>query len=115
MKKTRITRVESWVNLGIPDCILSMCGRFLMVELKVAKPNGTIKLSPHQVSFHLAHSEYPCFILASFGEPGKREIWLYPAEKAMELAKGKLPPEEIFSDSAEGWEMVELRLAQLCE
>jgi hypothetical protein len=49
MTGAKITRVESWVNLGIPDCIVGLDNNFHLVELKVAQPNGKVKLSPHQI------------------------------------------------------------------
>jgi hypothetical protein len=107
MKKTRITRVESWVNLGIPDCILAIGGHFVMMELKVASPTGRVKLSAHQVAFHEAHREYPCFILVEHGVPRKREIWLYPASRARELSQGVLQPDVRISQSSEGWAKLE--------
>ena len=107
MKKTRITRVESWVNLGIPDCILSLEKRFMLVELKVAAPSGRVKLSAHQVAFQEAHRDYPCFILASFGEARKREIWLYPSHRAKDLAVGVCQPDIRIPENAQGWEKLE--------
>lgn len=107
MTKTRITRVESWVNLGIPDCILAVGGRFVLMELKVASPAGRVKLSAHQVAFHEAHKDCPCFILAEHGVPRKREIWLYPASRARELSQGVLQPDVRIPQSAEGWAKLE--------
>jgi hypothetical protein len=107
MTKTRITRVESWVNLGIPDCILSINKQFALMELKVASKSGRVKLSAHQVAFHEAHAEYPCFILASFGEPRKREVWLYPAHRARALAVGFCEPDIRIPEGVEGWAKLE--------
>lgn len=107
MKKTRITRVESWVNLGIPDCVLSLNKKFLLAELKVATASGRVKLSAHQVAFHEAHADYPCFIVVSHGQPRKREVWLYPAHRARELSMGHIAPDVTVPDSAEGWAKLE--------
>jgi hypothetical protein len=105
--------VESWVNLGIPDCILSIDKRFVLVELKVAAKSGRIKLSAHQVAFHEAHKEYLCFILASFGEVGSREIWLYPSCRVKELANKVCDPDLRVKENAEGWETMERTIIQL--
>ena len=50
------TRLENSSVQGTPDLLgYNKNGRFFTVELKVAKRNK-IKLSPHQISFHLRHS-----------------------------------------------------------
>ena len=50
------TRLENSSVQGTPDLLgYNKNGHFFTVELKVAKRNK-IKLSPHQVSFHLRHS-----------------------------------------------------------
>ena len=49
------TRLENSSVQGTPDLLgHNKKGRFFTVELKVAKRNK-IKLSPHQISFHLRH------------------------------------------------------------
>ena len=49
------TRLENSSVQGTPDLLgYNKNGRFFTVELKVAKHNK-IKLSPHQISFHLRH------------------------------------------------------------
>ena len=54
-----ITRIESRVNLGIPDCLVAfkVPGEFVMVELKVVRRGRKVALSPHQVSFHAKHAD----------------------------------------------------------
>lgn len=65
MKRTKITRVESVATLGFPDCVLALAGKLFLVELKVATPTGRVKISPHQVAFHVGHQDSPCFILVA--------------------------------------------------
>ena len=49
------TRLENSSVQGTPDLLgYNKNGHFFTVELKVAKRNK-IKLSPHQISFHLRH------------------------------------------------------------
>ena len=49
------TRLENSSVQGTPDLLgYNKKGHFFTVELKVAKRNK-IKLSPHQISFHLRH------------------------------------------------------------
>ena len=68
MKRTKITRVESVATLGFPDCVLALAGKLFLVELKVATPSGRVKVSPHQVAFHVGHQDVPCFILVACGD-----------------------------------------------
>ena len=49
------TRLENSSVQGTPDLLgYNKNGRFFTVELKVAKHNK-VKISPHQISFHLRH------------------------------------------------------------
>jgi hypothetical protein len=87
------TRIESRVNLGIPDCLLAFPhGEFVMVELKVVKRGRKVALSPHQVSFHVKHADLRCptFVLVQYYPPGtahasKSELLLYAGEQAIDL------------------------------
>ena len=50
------TRLENSSVQGTPDLLAwNKKGRFFTVELKVSKHNK-VKISPHQISFHLRHS-----------------------------------------------------------
>ena len=89
----RLTRIESRVGLGIPDCLLAIrnCG-FAMLELKVVKRGRKVQLSPHQIAFHLAHAklQVPTFILVQYHPPGvahaRGASWLlYEGEQAQDL------------------------------
>jgi len=75
-----LTRLESRVGLGIPDCLVALGprpeGRFVMVELKVVTRGKKVALSPHQVAFHLKHASLNCptFILVEYRPPGTRSV-----------------------------------------
>ena len=90
-----ITRIESRVNLGIPDCLVAfkVPGEFVMVELKVVRRGRKVVLSPHQVSFHAKHADMNCptYILVQYFPPGATrtshsELRLYAGEQAVELS-----------------------------
>jgi len=88
------TRIESRVNLGIPDCLLAFPhGMFVMVELKVVKRGRKVNLSPHQVAFHINHADLRCptYILVQHQPAGtahasKSELLLFCGEQAIDLA-----------------------------
>lgn len=107
MKKTILTRVESWVNLGIPDCIVALDNRLFLVELKVVKKGNKVAIRPHQVAFHTMHGLYPCFILVEVGAGRAKELKLYHARQVIDLAENgvKLTPAGVFPSS--DWQGVE--------
>jgi hypothetical protein len=52
-------------------------GEFLLVELKVVKQGLKVKLSPHQVAFHLKHAadlRCPTFIIVHYSPVAKKEL-----------------------------------------
>jgi len=64
MKEISFTRLENMSSLGTPDVLAyNKKHTFFTVELKVAKGNS-VKLSPHQISFHVRHP-HNTFILVS--------------------------------------------------
>lgn len=86
------TRIESRVNLGIPDCFLAFRnGEFVPVELKVVKHGRKVRLSPHQVAYHLRHAQNGnrTFILVEYRPPRSLKqdpkILLFRGAQAMEL------------------------------
>lgn len=91
MPQTHITRIESRVNLGIPDCLVAVAGRFLPVELKVVTSGRKVRLSPHQVAFHVKHADMGCptFILVEYHPPegsGKKpQILAYEGKTAEDI------------------------------
>jgi Holliday junction resolvase len=86
-----IERIENRINAGVPDLLIGIGERFVMVELKrVQHGHGSgVKISPHQVAFHIRHSRKgrPCFVLIHRDEmltkPGF--IALYRGEDAIKL------------------------------
>lgn len=95
IQNCHITRIESRVNLGIPDCLIAFPhGEFVMLELKVVKRGRRVNLSPHQVAFHMKHADLRCptFILVQYFPAGetyasKSELRLYAGGQALELNK----------------------------
>lgn len=87
MTSTKITRVESWVNLGIPDCIVALGEAFHLVELKVADEKGRVKISPHQIAFHSAHKGYPVWLFVQHEKARRARLLIYPAWQSYEVAK----------------------------
>lgn len=81
------------MNLGIPDCLIALKNdAFVMVELKVVKGGRKIRLSPHQISFHVRHAEYnvPTFILVQYQPAGtvsatKAELLLFRGAQIMDV------------------------------
>ncbi len=61
-----IERIENRVNLGIPDMLIGVGNRFVMLELKVAT-GRKVELRPHQVAFHMRHGR--------LGRPGFILVW----------------------------------------
>lgn len=99
-----ITRIESRVGLGIPDCLVAFRnpGVFVLLELKVVKKGKKVALSPHQIAFHAKHADLDCptFILVQYHPPGtthihKTELLLYRGDQAIELAQRGVDTEPI--------------------
>ena len=76
------TRLENTSLLGTPDLLgYNTSGHFFTVELKVTK-GKKIRLSPHQISFHIKHPKHS-FILAR--HLGQRCLKLFPGSMVLEL------------------------------
>lgn len=60
-----IERIENRVNLGIPDMLVGVGDRFVMVETKVVQRGLKVNLRPHQIAFMARQSAKgrPCFVL----------------------------------------------------
>jgi hypothetical protein len=115
----RITRLESRVGLGIPDCLIAFPGKWVMLELKVVRRGRKVNLSPHQIAFHLVHGEMrvPTFILVQYFPPGvtqgaKSELLLFRGDQAEELHHLGVDAEPHDSWSLTGpvWHMLRLKL-----
>jgi hypothetical protein len=64
MPEISFTRLENLSGFGTPDLLCyNKKGTFFTCELKVTKSNS-VKLSPHQISFHVKHPRNT-FILVS--------------------------------------------------
>jgi len=113
LTKAKITRIESWASLGFPDCVIAIGDRFVLVELKVAKVSARVELSPHQVAFHVNHSAYPCFVLASMGSGPSAELLLFHAGVVKDLALSTVndvKPVLKTLQNKEGWELLQMVL-----
>ena len=102
--KIRWTRIENTSLLGTPDLLGYNANRFFFtVELKVANGNK-VRLSPHQISFHVRHP-INTFILVKT----KAACRLYLGEQVKELFACGLSLEPV----ACGWKEVRLWLEDL--
>lgn len=94
-----VERIENRVNAGMPDLLVGIGRRFVMVELKRVQFGQTVSISPHQVAFHIRHTRAlrPCFILihqdAKQSRPGG--IFLYSGADAIQLYDNGLKTEPL--------------------
>ena len=78
----RWTRIENTSLLGTPDLLgYNAFWHFFTVELKVCKSNS-VRLSPHQISFHVTHPKNSFILVKSLGP---RSVKLYPGSAVREL------------------------------
>ena len=89
-EKYIITRIESYVTPGFPDCLIYHKDiGFFTVELKVVRRNkkgiGKVLVSPLQIAWNTLHAAHnaPSFILIY--DPGKRLTKLFSSAKLLEL------------------------------
>ena len=76
------TRLENLSGLGTPDLLgYNTSGHFFTVELKVTK-GKKIRLSPHQISFHVKHPKNSFILIRHLGQ---RCLKLVPGNKVLEL------------------------------
>ena len=74
MPEISFTRIENLSSFGTPDLLAyNKNHTFFTVELKVAKGNS-VKLSPHQISFHVRHS-HNTFILVSSERDSSHKLY----------------------------------------
>ena len=103
----RLTRLESWASLGVPDLVVcSELGKFYFVELKTTK-GFAVRLSPHQVSWMTQHKHAPTYI---FVHTKNADIFVYNGEQAIELVdRGLLlEPQFKFSNPVNWQEFLDL-------
>ena len=98
------TRLESRVNLGIPDCLVALRrrGAFTLVELKVVARGQRVRLSPHQIAFHHRHAELGCstFIVILYVPAGGSaskdgKLLVYHGAQVLELAQSGIRTDPI--------------------
>jgi hypothetical protein len=115
-----IERIENRVNLGIPDMLLGVGERFVMMELKVVQRGLKVGLRPHQIAFMERQSGKgrPCFILVlqSGGTVLKpAAVHLYHGRDAIKLAEVGLRLQSLKSWPSRGmnWEDLYKTLSEM--
>lgn len=95
LKHYQWLRLESYATQGVPDLLgTTKDGMFFTVELKVTK-SKRVKVSPHQIAFHKARSNSPCFILVKSlvqAPPKKSQLYLYHSSKLDQLLTNGIEP-----------------------
>lgn len=108
-----IERVENRVNLGVPDMMIGVGDRFVLVELKVVSKGLKVGLRPHQIAFMTRHAAKgrPCFVLVlDMGNTLRPStIRLYHGRDAMALATEgiKLDPLRCWPSRGMPWKELE--------
>ena len=76
-------RIENWALPGTPDLLgYNSNGTFFTVELKFTKVHS-VRLSPHQISFHVKHPKNTFILVACSEKLG--HFRLYPGSLILEL------------------------------
>jgi hypothetical protein len=112
-----VTRLESRTGLGIPDMLIALGSIFVMLENKVcALGSKKVKLSPHQVSFHIKHSFMyaPTFIMVQhqLRTEKVKTLSLYGGNQAMDLLEKGILVEPLlrYPYNAIDWRAIRERL-----
>ena len=90
-KRITWTRLENWALFGTPDLLgYSNSGTFFTVELKVTTPANSsfVRLSPHQISFHIKHPRNSYILVACALKLGG--FRLYSGSRILELVDSGL-------------------------
>ena len=112
-EKYLISRIESYVTPGFPDCIVfhKKLG-FFTLELKIVQANNTIRISPLQTAWNKWYAGYgaPVFILVNLlkaqGGPG---VKLFSGAVAQELRdKGIDSVPGLYEGSLKGLDFLKL-------
>ena len=122
LPKSLITRIESRVNLGIPDCFIALkqTGRIVPVELKVVTRGKKISLSPHQIAFHAKHAEIGVrtFVIV-LHSPIKavlndQRLFLFAGQQIFDLARSGLntSPVAVYDYDSVPWSVLMHALAE---
>jgi len=111
-----IERIENRVNLGIPDMLVGIEDRFVLLELKVVSKGLKVGIRPHQVAFMVRHtsSGRPCYVLVLDAGNTLRPstIRLYEGRDAMRLLREgiKLEPLRCWPSRGMPWAELEKTL-----
>ena len=108
-KVTKISwnRLENRSLLGTPDLLgYTTYEHFFTLELKVTKGNK-IRLSPHQIAFHVKHKKNTFILVAC--TPDRGLVRLYPGSQIFELVDSGLKLEPL----AQGWDACRFQLENL--
>ena len=82
MPEISFTRLENLSGFGTPDLLAyNKNHTFFTVELKVAKGNS-VKLSPHQISFHVKHPRNTFILVSSERDSSLK---LYEGSRCLQL------------------------------
>ena len=89
-EKYIITRIESYVTPGFPDCLIYHKDiGFFTVELKVVRRNkkgvGKVAVSPLQIAWNTLHASHNALVFTLIYDPGKRSTKLFSSAKLLEL------------------------------
>ena len=89
-EKYLITRIESYVTPGFPDCLIYHKDiGFFTVELKVVRRNkkgvGRVAISPLQIAWNTLHASHNALVFTLIYDPGKRLTKLFSSAKLLEL------------------------------
>jgi hypothetical protein len=89
-EKYIITRIESYVTPGFPDCLIYHKDiGFFTVELKVVRRNkkgvGKVSVSPLQIAWNTLHASHNALVFTLIYDPGKRLTKLFSSAKLLEL------------------------------
>jgi hypothetical protein len=83
MPNISFTRLENLSGFGTPDLLAyNKNGTFFTVELKVSRKQQ-IKLSPHQISFHVKHPKHSFILVSSDAFLHEK---LYEGSRCLQLA-----------------------------
>ena len=85
-KRITWTRLENWALFGTPDLLgYNDSGTFFTVELKTTTPKNPnlVRLSPHQISFHIKHPRNSYILVACTLELG--HFRLYSGSEILQL------------------------------
>jgi hypothetical protein len=100
-------RIENWALPGTPDLLgYNTSGHFFTVELKFTLVKS-VRLSPHQISFHIRHKKNTFILVACSPKLGR--FRLYPGSRILELVDSGLKLEPL----AEGLKACALKLESL--